>query len=722
MTTFPEPYIRQFDFASYQNANPTRPLPGNRVNADLNAVEATLDQVLATLQAIIFNRQIELSDQLNFTGQTITGGTYRESTMVAPALGTPLSVVLTNATGLPVDTGIAGLGTGAAAALGTNVGTDGAFVVKGGALGSPSSAGTLPAFVLGGAVTASGSRTYGVDLSGGTYSSAGILLPNDKGVSQKDSGGTVRNLISLNSADATSFGPGIGNAFLSIGAGGAFAPITDNSFTVGGASNRWASVHTLASKHYGSTSGVITVSAPAVAGTNAITWPAASGIVALTAGATIPTVATGDILYASAANTLSALADIAAGNALISGGVGVAPAWGKIGLTTHVSGTLGAGSGGTGIAAYTTGDILQAATGSTFAALAAAATGNALISGGVGTVGSWGKIGISTHVSGLGTGIATALAVNTGSAGAPVLFNGASGTPSSLTLTNATGLPTTGLTGTLQAAQEPAHTGDVTNTAGSLELTLATVNSNVGTFGSATKASVVTVNAKGLVTAASESTVTPAVGSITGLGTGVATALAVNVGSAGAFVTFNGAGGTPSSLVLTNATGLPLGGSGVTGVLLVANGGSGVAAQPGFVANLSADQTAVVTATWTKVNTSNEVFDTTSNFDNATNYRFTPTTAGKYLVNMKGYIAIMAASSQMVLGLRKNGSSHKLFTVTNFSTGTAPLYANGSVVVDMNGSTDYLEMFVYHTHGSNRDLFGDSGLEGFEWGALRVGA
>lgn len=40
-----------------------------------------------------------------------------------------------------------------------------------------------------------------------------------------------------------------------------------------------------------------------------------------------------------------------------------------------------------------------------------------------------------------GTGIATALAVNVGSAGAPVLFNGAGGTPSSLTLTNATGLP-----------------------------------------------------------------------------------------------------------------------------------------------------------------------------------------------------------------------------------------------------------------------------------------
>ena len=43
-------------------------------------------------------------------------------------------------------------------------------------------------------------------------------------------------------------------------------------------------------------------------------------------------------------------------------------------------------------------------------------------------------------------------------------------------------------------------------------------------------------------------------------GTGVGTALAVNVGSAGAFTTFDGAGGTPSSMTLTNATGLPIAG------------------------------------------------------------------------------------------------------------------------------------------------------------------
>lgn len=114
---------------------------------------------------------------------------------------------------------------------------------------------------------------------------------------------------------------------------------------------------------------------------------------------------------------------------------------------------------------------------------------------------------VSTGISGFGTGVATALAVNTGLAGAVVLFDGALGTPASGTLTNATGLP--------------ISTG------------------------------------------------------VSGLGTGVATALAVNVGSAGAPVVNGGALGTPSSGTLTNATGLPII-AGTTGTLSAARGGTGL--------------------------------------------------------------------------------------------------------------------------------------------------
>ena len=83
------------------------------------------------------------------------------------------------------------------------------------------------------------------------------------------------------------------------------------------------------------------------------TLPAAAG------GTGQSSYAVGDLLYASTTTALSKLADVATGNALISGGVGVAPSYGKIGLTTHVSGTLPVANGGTGVTASTgTGSVV----------------------------------------------------------------------------------------------------------------------------------------------------------------------------------------------------------------------------------------------------------------------------------------------------------------------------------------------------------------------------
>ena len=97
----------------------------------------------------------------------------------------------------------------------------------------------------------------------------------------------------------------------------------------------------------------------------------------------------------------------------------------------------------------------------------------------------------------------------------------------------------------------------------------------------------------------------PVTTGISGFGTGVATALGVNVGSAGAFITFNGAGGTPSSVTLTNATGLPIStgvsglGTNVATALAAGVTGTGnlaLAASPTITGTLTA---AAVTATGT---------------------------------------------------------------------------------------------------------------------------
>lgn len=85
--------------------------------------------------------------------------------------------------------------------------------------------------------------------------------------------------------------------------------------------------------------------------TSATGLPLATGVTgtlpATNGGTGQASYAVGDILYASTTTALSKLADVATGNALISGGVDVAPAWGQIGLTTHVTGTLPIGNGGT---------------------------------------------------------------------------------------------------------------------------------------------------------------------------------------------------------------------------------------------------------------------------------------------------------------------------------------------------------------------------------------
>lgn len=124
----------------------------------------------------------------------------------------------------------------------------------------------------------------------------------------------------------------------------------------------------------------------------------------------------GDLIYASTTLNLSKLSDVATGNALISGGVGATPAWGKVGLTTHVSGTLPVANGGTGLPVYAVGDIVYADTTLSLARLPDVAAGSALISGGVGVAPSWGA-----YAAAAGTLTGTTLAAGVTTIGAPSL-------------------------------------------------------------------------------------------------------------------------------------------------------------------------------------------------------------------------------------------------------------------------------------------------------------
>ena len=105
-------------------------------------------------------------------------------------------------------------------------------------------------------------------------------------------------------------------------------------------------------------SGGTTGLTPSTATTGAVTL--AGTLLAKNGGTGFASYAVGDLLYANTATTLAKLADVATGNALISGGVTTAPSWGKIGLTTHVSGILPTANGGTNLSSFTSGGAVYA--------------------------------------------------------------------------------------------------------------------------------------------------------------------------------------------------------------------------------------------------------------------------------------------------------------------------------------------------------------------------
>ena len=174
-----------------------------------------------------------------------------------------------------------------------------------------------------------------------------------------------------------------------------------------------------------------------------------------------------------------------------------------------------------------------------------------------------------------------------------------------------------------------------------------------------------------------------------------------------------------------SGTSLTLGASGDTitipsGATITNSGtatGFGESNTPAFLAKLSSAQT-VSFGTDTKLQADSEVFDTDNCYDNTTNYRFTPTTAGKYYVycNIVGRVGADDNWKTTQMDLYKNGSRIWRVVGTGLYDQVGNLgQAYISTVVDMNGSSDYLEVygFILGTAGTPEFSAGTNGGESY---------
>ena len=154
----------------------------------------------------------------------------------------------------------------------------------------------------------------------------------------------------------------------------------------------------------------------------------------------------------------------------------------------------------------------------------------------------------------------------------------------------------------------------------------------------------------------------------------------------------------------TNTATINLGVSGdtinVPAGVTIANAGTatgfGGANTPAFEAFLSGSDQDIGDSVNTRVAFNSEAFDTDNAYDNSTNYRFTPQTAGKYYVytlcvgftTAGGYTDLAYMSPE----IKKNGTriAHAVFDLGSRQRQISPYVA---IVVDMNGSSDYLDVF-----------------------------
>ena len=184
-----------------------------------------------------------------------------------------------------------------------------------------------------------------------------------------------------------------------------------------------------------------------------------------------------------------------------------------------------------------------------------------------------------------------------------------------------------------------------------------------------------------------------------------------NASGTGTFTIAAPAGNTDRTLTLPDEAGTVL--TSASDITSQARTGT-----PAFVATaLNTDQ-AVSAGVYTKIQFPTEVLDTHGDYDNTTNYRYTPSVAGWYQFTGFTRVNTIASETLAALTLYKNGSAFQRNQLQISSAALENMTPNFvSTLVYANGSTDYFEMYYYSglntTLNENTESSFDGGFSAF---------
>ena len=137
---------------------------------------------------------------------------------------------------------------------------------------------------------------------------------------------------------------------------------------------------------------------------------------------------------------------------------------------------------------------------------------------------------------------------------------------------------------------------------------------------------------------------------------------------------------------------------------------------PAFSAYADSTTQTLTDATYNKILFQTEEFDTNSNFASS---RFTPTVPGYYQINAQVLLGLAAVTSAQIT-VYKNGSNWKEGTRMLLAAGSNALVVSN--LVYLNGSTDYVEIYVAPNGSSPNIIGGDNQQINYFQGSMTRGA